>query len=74
MIIEPPTVNDPVKDLNQPIFSEKLVEEPSDPTRFSVRPLVCEPARPRLLVNDLSKDFRNVTVDEAASEPFRDLK
>ena len=67
-------MNDPVKDLNHDIFSEKLVEEPSEPTRVSIRPLACEPARPRLLVNDLSKEFRNVTADEAASEPLRDLK
>jgi len=71
---EPPIVNDPVKDLDHDICSEKLVEEPSDPTRFSIRPLACEPARPKLLVSDLSKDFRNVTVDEAAIEPLRDLK
>jgi hypothetical protein len=74
LMSEPPTVNDPVKDLNQPICSEKLVEEPIDPTKFSIRPLVCEPARPKLLVNDLNKDCRNVRVDEPASAPFRDLK
>ena len=71
---EPPTVNDPVKDLNHDICSDELVEGPSDPTRFSIRPLACEPARPRLLVIDLSKDFRNVTEDEATSESLRDLK
>ena len=70
---EPPTANDPVKDLNHDIRSEKLVEGLSDPTKFSIRPLACEPATPKLLDNDLSKDFRNVTADEAASEPLRDL-
>jgi len=71
---EPPIVNDPVKDLNHDICSEKLVEEPSDPTRFSIRPLACEPARPRLVVKDLSTDFRKLIADDMDREPLRDRK
>ena len=71
---EPPIVNDPVKDLNHDICSEKLVEEPSDPTKFSIRPLACEPARPRLVVKDLSNDFRRVIADDGDREPLRDRK
>ena len=71
---EPPIANDPVKDLTHDIRSEKLVEGPSDPTRFSIRPLACELARPRLVVKDLNSDFRKLIADDMDREPPRDRK